>query len=100
VDVSDREGMFSAVAGLPDEFSQTEVLVNNAGLANTVSDTAGGNVDDWEQMIDVNCKGLMYDEGERERGREGERERGREGDQERHLPWWCVYSVQVLYVGG
>ena len=50
MDVSDREGMFSAVAGLPDEFSQTEVLVNNAGLANTVSDTAGGNVDDWEQI--------------------------------------------------
>ena len=75
MDVSDREGMFSAVAGLPDEFSQTEVLVNNAGLANTVSDTAGGNVDDWEQMIDVNCKGLMYDDAEREEGG-GRREEG------------------------
>ena len=39
---------------------QVRVLVNNAGLALGVSHLSEGSVDDWETMIDVNCKGLLY----------------------------------------
>jgi len=39
---SDREGMFSAVAGLPQEFSKVRVLVNNAGVALGVAPLAEG----------------------------------------------------------
>lgn len=50
----------TAVAGLPQQWKNIDVLINNAGLAagfNTVQD---GVVDDWEQMIDTNIKGLLY----------------------------------------
>ncbi len=49
-----------AVNSLPKQWKNIDVLINNAGLAagfNTVQD---GVVDDWEQMIDTNIKGLLY----------------------------------------
>jgi len=59
-DVSDRAAMFSAVESLPTEFEDVSILLNNAGLALGTSSIAEGDVDEWEQMIDVNCKGLLY----------------------------------------
>ncbi|MBI2380578.1 MAG: SDR family oxidoreductase [Gammaproteobacteria bacterium] len=60
LDVRDREAVFAALNGLPAEFAAIDVLVNNAGLALGLEKAPEANLDDWEQMIDTNCKGLMY----------------------------------------
>ncbi|SDF72013.1 hypothetical protein/3-hydroxy acid dehydrogenase / malonic semialdehyde reductase [Limimonas halophila] len=57
LDVRDREAVFSALADLPDS---VDVLVNNAGLALGLEGAADADLDDWETMVDTNCKGLMY----------------------------------------
>ena len=60
LDVRDREAVDAAVAALPDEFKAIDVLVNNAGLALGLNPAQDAEVDDWDQMIDTNCKGLVY----------------------------------------
>lgn len=60
LDVSDREAMLNVEKLLPAEFAEPSVLVNNAGLALGVEPIHEGDVDNWEKMIDVNCKGLLY----------------------------------------
>jgi 3-hydroxy acid dehydrogenase / malonic semialdehyde reductase len=60
LDVRDREAVAAAVAGLPDEFTAVDLLVNNAGLALGLGAAQDADLDDWDQMIDTNCKGLAY----------------------------------------
>jgi 3-hydroxy acid dehydrogenase / malonic semialdehyde reductase len=60
LDVRDRAGVAAAVAGLPEEFSAVDLLVNNAGLALGLGPAQDADLDDWDQMIDTNCKGLVY----------------------------------------
>ncbi|HLH82803.1 MAG TPA: SDR family NAD(P)-dependent oxidoreductase [Trebonia sp.] len=60
LDVRDRAAVAGAVAGLPEEFARVDVLVNNAGLALGLEPAQDADLDDWEQMIDTNCKGLVY----------------------------------------
>ena len=60
VDVRDRAAVFAAVSDLPAEFAEIDVLVNNAGLALGLNPAQEADLDDWEQMIDTNCKGLAY----------------------------------------
>jgi 3-hydroxy acid dehydrogenase / malonic semialdehyde reductase len=60
LDVRDRKGVESAIANLPSEWKKIDVLVNNAGLAAGADKVHEANVDDWEQMIDTNIKGLLY----------------------------------------
>jgi 3-hydroxy acid dehydrogenase/malonic semialdehyde reductase len=48
------------VEGLPAEFAEIDVLVNNAGLALGQEPAPAADLDDWDQMIDTNCKGLVY----------------------------------------
>jgi 3-hydroxy acid dehydrogenase / malonic semialdehyde reductase len=60
LDVRDRAAVDSAVAGLPGEFKAIDVLVNNAGLALGLNPAQEADLDDWDQMIDTNCKGLVY----------------------------------------
>ena len=60
LDVTDRNAVAETVAGLPQEFAQVDVLVNNAGLALGLNSAQDADLDDWEQMIDTNCKGLIY----------------------------------------
>jgi 3-hydroxy acid dehydrogenase/malonic semialdehyde reductase len=60
LDVRDRAAVASAVAGLPGEFSAVDVLVNNAGLALGLNPAQDADLDDWDQMIDTNCKGMTY----------------------------------------
>jgi 3-hydroxy acid dehydrogenase/malonic semialdehyde reductase len=60
LDVRDRAGVDAAVAGLPEEFSAIDVLVNNAGLALGLGPAQDADLDDWDQMIDTNCRGLVY----------------------------------------
>jgi 3-hydroxy acid dehydrogenase/malonic semialdehyde reductase len=60
LDVRDRPAVAAAVAGLPAEFAAVDVLVNNAGLALGLNPAQDADLDDWDQMIDTNCKGLVY----------------------------------------
>jgi 3-hydroxy acid dehydrogenase/malonic semialdehyde reductase len=60
LDVRDRPAVAAAVEGLPDEFKAVDVLVNNAGLALGLNPAQDADLDDWDQMIDTNCKGLVY----------------------------------------
>jgi NADP-dependent 3-hydroxy acid dehydrogenase YdfG len=44
---------------LPSEWRSIDILVNNAGLARGLSKLHEGNIEDWDEMIDVNVKGLL-----------------------------------------
>ena len=59
-DVRNQTEVHNASAGLPSEWQNIDVLVNNAGLAVGTSPIQDGIVDDWERMIDTNGKGLLY----------------------------------------
>lgn len=58
VDVSDREGM-QAVAEMIASLGGVDILINNAGTM-PISPIINGRVDEWEQMIDTNIKGVLY----------------------------------------
>ena len=58
-DVRDREKAEEYLSGLPVEWQQIDVLVNNAGLALGLEPEYEGSLDDWETMIDTNIKGLL-----------------------------------------
>ena len=58
-DVRDREASKKALDGLPAEWQQIDVLINNAGLALGLEPEYEGDLDDWETMIDTNIKGLL-----------------------------------------
>ncbi|HEX8006642.1 MAG TPA: SDR family NAD(P)-dependent oxidoreductase [Trebonia sp.] len=60
LDVRDRAAVAEVVGGLPAEFAEIDVLVNNAGLALGLEPAQKADLDDWDQMIDTNCKGLTY----------------------------------------
>jgi NADP-dependent 3-hydroxy acid dehydrogenase YdfG len=60
LDVRNREAVQSAIAALPPEWAQIDILVNNAGLSRGLEKLYQGNIDDWEEMIDTNVKGLLY----------------------------------------
>jgi serine 3-dehydrogenase len=60
VDVRDQPAVERAVNGLPAEWAAIDVLVNNAGLSRGLDKLHEGKLDDWEEMIDVNIKGLLY----------------------------------------
>ena len=60
LDVRDPEAVTAAVAGLTVEWAAIEVLVNNAGLSRGLDKLQEGKLDDWEEMIDTNVKGLLY----------------------------------------
>jgi 3-hydroxy acid dehydrogenase / malonic semialdehyde reductase len=60
LDVRDRDAVERAVASLPAEFAEITVLVNDAGGALGLEGAPEAKLDDWEWMIDVNCKGLCY----------------------------------------
>jgi 3-hydroxy acid dehydrogenase/malonic semialdehyde reductase len=60
LDVRNRAAVAEVVAALPEEFAEVDVLVNNAGLALGQHLAQEADLDDWDQMIDTNCKGLVY----------------------------------------
>jgi NADP-dependent 3-hydroxy acid dehydrogenase YdfG len=60
LDVRDRKAVQQAFNKLPDEWQKIEVLVNNAGLSRGLDKLHEGSIDDWEEMIDTNVKGLLY----------------------------------------
>jgi 3-hydroxy acid dehydrogenase / malonic semialdehyde reductase len=59
LDVRDRAAIDAAIAGLSPAFSAIDVLVNDAGLALGLEPAQRASLDEWEQMIDTNCAGLV-----------------------------------------
>ena len=59
-DVRERESVLRAIQSIPDKFSHINVLINNAGNAHGFDYIQDGNIEDWEAMIDINVKGLLY----------------------------------------
>ena len=60
LDVRDRAATEALVAGLPEAWREIDVCVNNAGLALGLEPAQAADLDDWDKMVDTNCKGLMY----------------------------------------
>ena len=59
-DVRNRQAVEKDLANLPADFRDIDVLVNNAGLALGLGPAQEADLDQWEQMVDTNIKGLMY----------------------------------------
>ena len=59
-DITDRSAVEQAFNTLPESFSNIDVLLNNAGLALGLEPADQTDLDDWDQMVDTNIKGLMY----------------------------------------
>lgn len=60
LDVSDHKAVEKVLGGLPKEWQAVDVLVNNAGLSRGLDKLHEGKLQDWEEMIDTNVKGLLY----------------------------------------
>lgn len=58
--VRDRDSVKQAINSLPEEWKQIDVLINSAGNAHGLDPIQTGNPDDWDAMIDINVKGLLY----------------------------------------
>jgi NADP-dependent 3-hydroxy acid dehydrogenase YdfG len=59
-DVQDKVATNSAISNLPTEFSSIDILINNAGNAYGLDSIETGELEDWEAMININLKGLLY----------------------------------------
>ena len=59
-DVRDKKAVFDSIASLPESFSTIDVLINNAGNAHGLDPIQTRDLDDWDAMIDINLKGLLY----------------------------------------
>jgi len=60
LDVRNRHAVQFAIDELPQEWAEIDVLVNNAGLSRGMEKLYTGRIEDWEEMIDTNVKGLLY----------------------------------------
>ena len=60
LDVRDRKAVEQAIETLPAEWRDLDILVNNAGLSRGLDKLYQGKIQDWEEMIDTNVKGLLY----------------------------------------
>jgi len=59
-DVRDAAAVARAIDGLPTAWKAVEILVNNAGLSRGLDKLHEGSLDDWNEMIDTNVKGLLH----------------------------------------
>jgi NADP-dependent 3-hydroxy acid dehydrogenase YdfG len=59
-DVSKREQVFEAINSLPEQWKAIDYLINNAGNAHGLDLSQDASLDDWEKMIDINVKGVLY----------------------------------------
>ncbi|WP_191258196.1 SDR family oxidoreductase [Amycolatopsis oliviviridis] len=60
LDVRDADAVAALPGTLPAEFAEVDLLVNNAGLAKGLEPAHRAKLDDWDQMIDTNIKGLAH----------------------------------------
>ncbi len=59
-DIRNRQDVDAAIESLPESFSNINILINNAGNAHGLDTIDEGNPDDWDTMLDINVKGLLY----------------------------------------
>lgn len=59
-DVRDKNAVSNAINSLPEEFSNIDILINNAGNAHGLDPIETGSLEDWDAMLDINVKGLLY----------------------------------------
>jgi 3-hydroxy acid dehydrogenase/malonic semialdehyde reductase len=59
-DVRDKKAVIESINSLPPSFSKIDILINNAGNAHGLDPIQNGDLDDWDAMIDINVKGLLY----------------------------------------
>ncbi|MEP1487831.1 MAG: SDR family NAD(P)-dependent oxidoreductase [Algibacter sp.] len=59
-DVRDKEATRNAIESLPEDFKHIDILINNAGNAHGLDPIQNGSLDDWDAMMDINVKGLLY----------------------------------------
>ena len=59
-DVRNNSDIQTAIASLPTAFATIDILINNAGNAHGLDPIQTGNTDDWDAMLDINVKGLLY----------------------------------------
>lgn len=60
LDVRDRTAVKTAIEELPAEWREIDILINNAGLSRGLDTFQEASLDDWDEMIDTNVKGLLY----------------------------------------
>lgn len=60
LDVRDNSAVESAIDSLPREWKEIDILINNAGLSRGLDKLHEGKIEDWEEMIDTNVKGVLY----------------------------------------
>ncbi|HEY0743941.1 MAG TPA: SDR family NAD(P)-dependent oxidoreductase [Chryseosolibacter sp.] len=59
-DVRDYAAVKKEIASLPTQWKKIDILINNAGNAHGLDPIQSGSVEDWDAMIDINVKGLLY----------------------------------------
>ncbi|WP_034042594.1 SDR family NAD(P)-dependent oxidoreductase [Wocania ichthyoenteri] len=59
-DVRDKKETLKAIASLPKDFENIDILINNAGNAHGLDPIQTGSIEDWDAMMDINVKGLLY----------------------------------------
>lgn len=59
-DVRNKQSVLAAIDSLPIEFSKIDILINNAGNAHGLEPIQEGSTEDWDAMLDINVKGLLY----------------------------------------
>lgn len=59
-DVRNKESVKQAITSLPKEFAHIDILINNAGNAHGLDPIQDGSIEDWDAMLDINVKGLLY----------------------------------------
>ena len=59
-DVRDKDAVLTSINNLPDEFANIDILINNAGNAHGLEPINDGSIEDWDAMLDINVKGLLY----------------------------------------
>lgn len=59
-DIRDRNAVSEGIDSLPEDFSKIDILINNAGNAHGLDTIDEGSLDDWDAMLDINVKGLLY----------------------------------------
>jgi 3-hydroxy acid dehydrogenase / malonic semialdehyde reductase len=59
-DIRSKKATEAALNNIPEAWKAIDVLINNAGLAAGLGPVNSADVDDWDNMIDTNVKGLLY----------------------------------------
>jgi NADP-dependent 3-hydroxy acid dehydrogenase YdfG len=59
-DVRNKDEVHNAIASLTGQWKKIDILLNNAGNAHGLDPIQKGSVEDWDAMMDINVKGLLY----------------------------------------